>query len=211
MSQQHSYAIDELDDESLFREVRRLKPEAGPVVDSTRSLYRKILRKPLEAPAAVPTSSKTPNPDQNGDEEFYVLEQTEEEAAAPAAVSQKSGRTSRGRLSTASATNETASPSKQQEQVNDGPGVRNRRHDRRVSFDENVEWVQNDTEERQAVGMSFFLKAVLYGAILCLIVTVSLIAWADYMQDETVAQLSISAEHVTVATTNATADSPDEV
>jgi hypothetical protein len=165
--------IDQLDDDALYTEVRKYKPDAGPVVDSTRSLYRRILRKSLDGGITLtPDRNSSAGPSdqvpETREDEFEVLEELPAEDAEPAVPVSSNTRASRGRTSTATASpNQTASPI---------PELR-KRHSRQVSFDDNVEWVQNDPEEEAPVTISFFLKAVLIGAFLCLIVTLFIVHW----------------------------------
>lgn len=49
--------VDSLTDEELFNQLRVYRPDVGPVVDSTRSLYRSLLRKALQG-ILTPTSSQ---------------------------------------------------------------------------------------------------------------------------------------------------------
>ena len=176
--------IAKLDDATLFQEIHKLLPDAGPVVDSTRRLYRKMLRRSMGLPsvpfAAEKSSASPPSivhqePVVNEEEGFEVLDAGEEPGATSSP--QRGGRSSRGRLSTPSVSSEAASPRPEEQS-----GLK-QRHNRRVSFDDNVEWVQNDPEEQPA-SLSFFVKAVLIGAFLCFILTLSIIAWTDSMQEQ---------------------------
>lgn len=191
MSDDNNDPVDNLDDDSLYREMRKYKPDVGPIVDSTRNLYRKMLRKSLDGPlfAHVTPAASTSAPATTSP---VLIEQEEESPrmsaevpAVPARIpSQKGTRSSRGRLSTSSAvTTEAVTSRPDPEPVESGSGLK-QRINRRVSFDDNVEWVQNDPEEEPA-SLSFFLKAVLIGAFLCLILTLAIIAWADSQDADT--------------------------
>lgn len=197
--------VEDLSDEELFQELRKYKPDVGPVVDSTRGLYRKLLRRSIDPSTTIPTDvySNASTSESNGSEEFELLTGEQDQVMTvpssaspssfcpPTASSTRQTRQStgsRGRTTPVSSpiTSQPASPVTQPGLSADtGSGLKKRRKDLRVSFDNNVEWVQNDPDDElePRTGWSFFLKALVIIAGLSILLSIGINMWADWMQD----------------------------
>ena len=187
--------VADYDDDALFAEVRRLNPDAGPVVDSTRGLYRNLLRRSIGSPGAVAQQTSVPT-----EEAEEALEHLEKRVGAsgvqtvPATASSK--RSSRGRPSTEGETRAETSRSPV-ERTPPVAGLK-KRHGRRVSFDSNVEWVQNDPEDAlvQPRGLSYFAKAVLFFIASTIVLTLLINVWTASLSDAPEEQLPASASNL---------------
>ena len=165
--------VDELDDDELYLELRKFNPTVGPVVDSTRGLYRKLLRRSLDSsPSAV--AAAVPLPD---DEEFEELNQTTEvgeDALAATGSGKKSPRNKSARTRN--------TPGSESPIVTPSTKLTHRSHGKQVSFSEEVEWVQNDPDDVNVkTGWSFFCKAVVVMAFISFVAVLLIGFGASYI------------------------------
>lgn len=202
--------VEDLSDEELYQELRKYKPDVGPIVDSTRGLYRKLLRRSIDPNTVIPAivhPSPNSSSESNGSEEFELLTGEQDQVmtvpssaspssfTAPTASSSRQTRqstTSRGRMpgdgggGGSPIISQPSSPTMQSSiSADPGSGLKKRRKDLRVSFDNNVEWVQNDPDDgmEPRTGWSFFLKALLIIAGLSILLSIGINMWADWMQE----------------------------
>lgn len=155
--------VDTLSDEDLYSQLRVFRPELGPVVDTTRILYRNMLKKALDGKLSPVVSPFSSIPSSQDGDVFSLPNKSPRRRKA------------HQEDDTFEVLGDDATSAEKAEEALEGMNLSNKY----VDSDYRDEWVQNDAVEVSPARFSFFLKAVFFGIVACFVAIAFIQYWVE--------------------------------